>query len=93
MSPGGDCSAAAGEGRDAAAVGRRLILIITVIFSTVQLPPSLLYTKALSVIQRDAAIPANLSQDTRAGLCNQHWKKLLAEVAKKPFPSLLAVIY
>lgn len=59
MSPSGNCSAAGGEGRDAAAVGRRLILIIAMLFNTVQLPASLLYTKAHSVIQGDAAITAN----------------------------------
>lgn len=59
VSSGGDCSAAGGEGRDTAAMGRRLILIIAMRFNTVQLPASLLYTKARSVIQRDAAITAN----------------------------------
>lgn len=60
MSPGGDHSAAGGEGRDAAGIGRGLILIIAMdlIHCSCQ-HPSLLYTKACCVIQRDAAITAN----------------------------------
>lgn len=82
VSPSEDCSAAGGEGRDAAATGRRLILIIAMIFNTVQLPASLLYTKAHSVIQRDAAITANhfipghKSWALQPALEKKNWQKL-----------------
>lgn len=91
MSPNGDCSAAGGEGRDAAAMGRILILIIAVIFNTVQLPASLLYTKARSVIQRDAAITANhFIPGHKSWALQPALEKKIGRSCKKAFPLSLA---
>lgn len=83
------------RGKRGCCSGEEINLIIAMIFSTVQLPAFLPYTKACSVIQRDAAIPANHFIPGHKGWVLQPAleKEMLAKVAKKPFASVLPVIY